>query len=224
MKIEEDNMSKYQIYLVRHGKTWFNRYKKIQGWSDTPLTTDGIEVAHSAAKALKDVDFAAAFSSDTRRAMDTAEIIASANINHLLPQKMPEFREQFYGSFEGDSIADAWGKIAGSHNAKDYQEIVYKHGFDATMDFVKESDPFHDAENATEYWFRLDKGFNKIDDIAHDGDKILLVTHSTTILSLAFKYKAGDYELNQLPGNSSLTILERENGINRVTSYNQKLH
>lgn len=217
-------MSKYQIYLIRHGKTWFNRYQKIQGWSDTPLTQDGVEVAHSAAESLKNVDFAAAFSSDTRRAMDTAEIIAKANKNKPLPQKMTEFREQFYGSFEGDNIDEAWNKISNSHNAKNYQEIVYKYGFDATMDFVKEADPFHDAESAEEYWDRLDRGFEKIDQIAHDGDKILLVTHSTTILSLAFKYQDGDYELNQLPGNSSLTMLERIDGTNHVTSYNQKLH
>lgn len=31
----------YQIYLVRHGRTWYNEYEKMQGWSDTPLTTDG---------------------------------------------------------------------------------------------------------------------------------------------------------------------------------------
>lgn len=217
-------MSKYQIYLVRHGKTWFNRYQKIQGWSDTPLTEDGIAVANSAAIALKNVDFAAAFTSDTMRALDTAEIISNENMNDLTPRKMPEFREQFYGSFEGDSIEDAWGKIANSHNTKNYQDIVYKYGFDATMDFVKEADPFHDAENAEEYWNRLNIGFKKIDAVAKDNDKILLVTHSTTILSLAFKYKAGDYELNQLPKNSSLTILERDNGSNRVTSYNQKIH
>ena len=38
-------MTKYKVYLVRHGKTWFNRYDKMQGWSDSPLAPDGVEVA-----------------------------------------------------------------------------------------------------------------------------------------------------------------------------------
>jgi Fructose-2,6-bisphosphatase len=82
-------MAKYQIYLVRHGRTWFNRYNKMQGWSDTPLAPEGIEVAKQAAHALKDVDFAAAFSSDARRAIDTCKLIVDENINHdkITPQK-----------------------------------------------------------------------------------------------------------------------------------------
>ena len=27
-----------RIYIVRHGQTYINRYDKMQGWCDTPLT------------------------------------------------------------------------------------------------------------------------------------------------------------------------------------------
>ena len=30
------------IYLMRHGQTLFNVQKRIQGWSDSPLTEEGI--------------------------------------------------------------------------------------------------------------------------------------------------------------------------------------
>ncbi|WP_334341737.1 histidine phosphatase family protein [Companilactobacillus sp. HBUAS56275] len=213
----------YQIYLVRHGRTWYNIYQKMQGWSDTPLTDDGIEVAKKAAEALKNVDFAAALTSDMKRSIDTYRIITDKNQNNLTPQEMPEFREQFYGYYEGRDIDESWTDIGKAHHAKDYVQIVQDHGFDATMDFVKEADPLHYAENAKEYWDRIDQGFKKIDKFAKDGDKILLVTHSTTILGLAFKYKAGDFEVDQVPSNASLTMLERDNGINRVTKYNQSL-
>ena len=213
----------YQIYLVRHGRTWYNEYEKMQGWSDTPLTTDGVAVAQKAAEALKSVDFSAAVTSDMKRALDTCRIITRRNKNHLVPQELSEFREQFYGYFEGQNIAESWFAIGKPHNAKSFSEIVQTYGFDSTMDFVKEADPLHDAESADEYWSRIERGFKKIDRIAKDGDKILLITHSITILGLAVRYKTADIELNDIPANASLTVMERDNGVNKVTKYNQSL-
>ncbi|PMD73097.1 histidine phosphatase family protein [Companilactobacillus nuruki] len=213
----------YEIYLVRHGRTWYNEYEKMQGWSDTPLTDSGVEVAQKAAESLKSVDFKAAFTSDMKRAVDTSRIIMRRNKNHLTPQELSEFREQFYGYFEGRSIDESWFAIGKPHHARNFAEIVQKYGFDATMDFVKESDPLHDAENSQEYWSRIERGFKKIDQVAKDGDKILLVTHSITILGLAVRYKTADIELNDVPANASLTLLERDNGVNKITKYNQSL-
>ena len=218
-------MAKYQIYLVRHGRTWFNRYDKMQGWSDTPLAPEGIEVAKKAAQALKDVDFAAAFSSDARRAIDTCKLIVDENVNHnkITPQKMMEFREEFYGYYEGMNSPEAWFMVGQPHGAKTFAEIIEKYGLDATKDFMKEADPFHDAENAEEYWSRVNKGFEKVDQIAKDGDKILLVSHGTTIRSIADRYNDGNFDVTVSPRNSSLTMLTRDNGTNKVTSYNQML-
>ncbi|GAB5057369.1 histidine phosphatase family protein [Companilactobacillus alimentarius] len=213
----------YQIYLVRHGRTWYNEYQKMQGWSDTPLTNEGVEVAQKAAEALKNVDFSAALTSDMKRAVDTCRIITRRNKNHLTPKELSEFREQFYGYYEGRGIDESWFVIGKPHHAKNFAEIVKNYGFDATMDFVKDADPLHDAEDSTEYWNRIERVFKKIDRIAKDGDKILLVTHSITILGLAYRYKAGDFELNDVPANASLTLMERDNGVNRVTKYNQSL-
>ncbi|WP_119326665.1 histidine phosphatase family protein [Companilactobacillus musae] len=218
-------MAKYQIYLVRHGRTWFNRYNKMQGWSDTPLAPEGVEVAKQAANALKDVDFTAAFSSDARRAIDTCKLIVDANMNHnkITPQKMMEFREEFYGYYEGMNSPEAWFMVGQPHGASSFAEIIDKYGMDATKDFMKEADPFHDAENAEEYWNRVNKGFEKLDQVAKDGDKILLVSHGTTIRSITDRYNDGDFDVTVSPRNSSLTMLERDNGVNKVTSYNQLL-
>lgn len=195
----------------------------MQGWSDTPLTNEGVEVAQKAAEALKNVDFSAALTSDMKRAVDTCRILTRRNKNHLTPKELSEFREQFYGYYEGRGIDESWFVIGKPHHAKNFAEIVKNYGFDATMDFVKDADPLHDAEDSTEYWNRIERGFKKIDRIAKDGDKILLVTHSITILGLAYRYKAGDFELNDVPANASLTLMERDNGVNRVTKYNQSL-
>ena len=218
-------MAKYQIYLVRHGRTWFNRYNKMQGWSDTPLAPEGIEVAKQAAHALKDVDFAAAFSSDARRAIDTCKLIVDENINHdkITPQKMVEFREEFYGYYEGMNSPEAWFMVGQPHGASSFAEIIAKYGMDATKDFMKEADPFHEAENAEEYWNRVDKGFEKLDQIAKDGDKILLVSHGTTIRSITDRYNDCYFDVTVSTRNSSLTMFTSDNCENHVTSYNQML-
>ena len=46
-----------RIYIVRHGQTYINRYDKMQGWCDTPLTDEGIQGAKDAGKALSEVPF-----------------------------------------------------------------------------------------------------------------------------------------------------------------------
>lgn len=197
----------------------------MQGWSDTPLAPDGVEVAKQAAQALKDVDFSAAFSSDARRAIDTCKLIVDVNKNkdNIKPTKLMEFREEFYGYFEGMNSPEAWFMVGQPHGAKTYADIIKKYDMDSTKNFMKEADPFHDAENAEEYWTRLGRGFDRIDQIAKDGDKILLVSHGTTIRSITDRFGNGKFDITVSPRNSSLTMLERDNGKNTVTSYNQMI-
>ena len=40
-------MSNAVIYLVRHGETEWNRSRRYQGWSDSPLTARGIAQAEA---------------------------------------------------------------------------------------------------------------------------------------------------------------------------------
>lgn len=54
-------MTKINIYLVRHGQTYYNIYNKLQGWSNSPLTDQGYQDAEKAGQRLKDVHFDAAF-------------------------------------------------------------------------------------------------------------------------------------------------------------------
>ena len=48
-------MKTVRFYYVRHGQTLFNEIGKMQGWCDSPLTQKGIEDAHRAREALKDI-------------------------------------------------------------------------------------------------------------------------------------------------------------------------
>lgn len=65
------------IYAIRHGETWMNLYTKMQGWSDTPLTKNGIKGAKKLGKILKDVPIDIAVTSDLKRASDSCKIIVN---------------------------------------------------------------------------------------------------------------------------------------------------
>lgn len=87
------------LYLVRHGESQANRDSIVSGHFDTVLTEKGRAQALKTAKELAHVHFDAAYSSDLKRAIETAEIIVK---KHLISvQKVLELRERSFGSFEG---------------------------------------------------------------------------------------------------------------------------
>ena len=64
-----------ELYIVRHGKTVWNKEKRIQGRSDIALLPEGREMARRTAEGLKDAPFDAIYSSPLSRAYETAEIL-----------------------------------------------------------------------------------------------------------------------------------------------------
>lgn len=202
------------LHLVRHGQTYFNRYNRLQGWSNSPLTESGIADADTAANKLKDFDFAAAYCSDTTRAQQTAERILDVNeqAGHSRPALVADmhFREQFYGYFDGVNMDVAWLTAGGPHGANTYNEIVEKFGLAATRDFLKEADPFHDAESDAEYWKRVEGGFALIaaNTNLKDGDDVLQISHGNTLLSLGHRFGGDDLDLSARPKNGSVTTID----------------
>ncbi|AKV55182.1 histidine phosphatase family protein [Bifidobacterium actinocoloniiforme] len=219
------------IYAVRHGQTYFNRYNRLQGWSNSPLTPSGLSDAERAGHKLEDVAFQAAYSSDTTRAQVTAQRII--DLNQASEPKPAlrcamNFREQFYGYFEGQDMGMAWWAAGAPHGAKSYQEIVERYGLGATRDFLKEADPFHDAESDQEYWQRVEAGFRLLgrDETLADGDKVLLVWHGNSLLSLMHRFAPEGYDLSERPANGSVTVFDYDpeapfDQAVEVSSYNQ---
>lgn len=63
-----------KIYIVRHGQTDLNIQRRMQGRHGLPLNAVGIAQAERLAENLRDVAFAAVYSSPQERAVQTAEI------------------------------------------------------------------------------------------------------------------------------------------------------
>ena len=70
---EEGEAVETHVYLVRHGETAWNRERRFQGHRDIPLSSEGLIQAERLAESLKTEVFDAIYSSDLRRAYQTAE-------------------------------------------------------------------------------------------------------------------------------------------------------
>ena len=88
-----------KIYLIRHGETAWNAGGRLQGHSDTPLDEKGIDLARKAGEALRDVPFAAAFSSPLKRAVQTAQLILGDR--PVAVQTDDRLKEMGFGVLEG---------------------------------------------------------------------------------------------------------------------------
>jgi probable phosphoglycerate mutase len=62
------------LYIVRHGQTYINKYDRVQGWTNAPLTPKGINDGEQAGERLATLTFNNVYSSDLARAVETANI------------------------------------------------------------------------------------------------------------------------------------------------------
>ena len=94
-----------KLILVRHGETYWNDERRIQGGdSDIELNDTGLEQARKLAAFLENEPIAAILSSPLQRAIATAEVIAS---HHQLPVEIDQgLRELKVGELEGMSVSN----------------------------------------------------------------------------------------------------------------------
>lgn len=88
-----------RLFLVRHGETTWNVEGRAQGHSDTPLSEKGRHQVERVAARLAPVPFAAAYSSDLSRALETAQGLMKGRSTQVHAE--PDLRELSYGEWEG---------------------------------------------------------------------------------------------------------------------------
>ncbi len=92
------------IGLLRHGKTQWNVKKKIQGFSDSPLTQEGKIGVKLWAETLKAVHWHRILASDLGRSRQTVSILVEEL--HLTVSFDPRLREQNWGAWEGKTLEE----------------------------------------------------------------------------------------------------------------------
>ena len=69
-----------KLILIRHGETQWNRERRMQGHSDSPLSEVGLRQAQALAQRMKNFEFHALYCSDSGRAHHTARAVAVCTI------------------------------------------------------------------------------------------------------------------------------------------------
>lgn len=217
-----------EVYLVRHGETMFNQLNKVQGWCDSPLTVKGINDLKVTANALSQVHFDNMYSSDLKRAIDTVHLMKDANLVSDIGKikKLPEFREVFFGTFEGDDINRTWDQVAmaaGIGHEDNVTKIINKVGLRKFREATKKADPRHLAENMDELDERMVRAINVLQDLTKNEQRVLLVTHGDFIKTLSIKYwieNDGRHDIT-FPDNGSVSRgILHDNGKFEIVDYN----
>ena len=87
------------LILIRHGETVWNKERRMQGHSDSPLSEKGLTQARLLARRMAQIKFDALYSSDSGRAHHTARHVAEATGHEIIVE--PRLRERNFGVFEG---------------------------------------------------------------------------------------------------------------------------
>ena len=93
-----------RLYLVRHGLTFDNAAKILQGQVQGELNPVGIQQAEAVRDKMKNAKIDAFVSSDLHRSMQTCEIIAAPH--HKKVETTVLLRERDWGSMTGKFIPD----------------------------------------------------------------------------------------------------------------------
>jgi len=199
---KEKANSEVVIYLARHGKTMLNTVDRSQGWIDAPLTPAGVEVAEQLGKGLSDVTFDKVVTSDSGRAIETAELVLKNNGQEKMMKEMTKdkrLREYNFGTYEGlmneemlTAVAKEQGKTYEEYNEW-MKEVGFYKGIIEFADVLSELDKKNveeganwPAEDSKTIVARLTAG---LDDIVKDAEKegannVLVVSHGMSIITL----------------------------------------
>ena len=93
------------ILLARHGQSDWNAARRWQGHADRPLTELGRAQAAALAERLGEIDLDAVYSSDLRRAYETAKAVADSK--GLKVRTSRDLREVDVGSWSGLTLEEA---------------------------------------------------------------------------------------------------------------------
>jgi 2,3-bisphosphoglycerate-dependent phosphoglycerate mutase len=158
-----------ELIIVRHGETHWNLDERMQGHSDSDLTSLGLRQAEAVAARLVGEKPRALHSSDLGRALQTAGVIARATGLAVVPDA--RLRERNMGLFQGLTFDEIRGRYP-----EDYRQFASRRP-DYIIPYGESMQQCHD---------RVIDGLQAIADRSRGG-RVVVVTHGGP-LSAAFRH------------------------------------
>lgn len=155
-----------QIILIRHGETLWNRERRMQGQTDTPLSDAGRAQAAALGRRYAGSRLAAIYSSDLARAWHTAEAIARSTGRDIVAER--RLRERRFGIFEGLTRSEMGARYPEEHRRFESRDPDYL---------------IPGGESAREFHARCLACLAEIAE-RHAGGEVVVVTHGLVLDAL----------------------------------------
>jgi probable phosphoglycerate mutase len=176
-----------EIGVVRHGETDWNTKGVLQGWLNVPLNERGREQARAMAEKFADADCTRVHSSPLRRALETAEIIAT-RLNLAPPTCDDGLRERNFGVIQGIPKAEL-----AEQDPLLCQQVLTRNP----------AAVFEQGESMDEFATRIVDAVMRIA-VQRPGERVLVITHGW-VMDVLTRYAS------DLPRNTILHM-KRKNG------------
>lgn len=159
------------LYLVRHGQTEWNVENRLQGFHDSPLTDLGVRQAMWLGDAFRDKPLDVIYSSSSRRAARTAELIRGDKPIAII--ESDALKEINLGVWEGLT----------QEEAKAANPEAFEH-------FLQDPERFQ-VSGGESYGEVSKRAVAKVAEIvaAHPGQHILVVAHTVVVKLLMAHYE-----------------------------------
>ena len=218
MKNRETDSNVVTLYVTRHGKTILNTNHRAQGWADSPLVEKGVEVASNLGTGLKDIHFTSAYSSDSGRAIETANLVLKySEQSKLKLEQRKKLRELNFGIFEGEKLDNMWDAVGKAAGVASPEELM-KFSIQEVIDLIRAADPTKQAEDWELFSTRIKAEIDKIsEEVAKDGGgNVLVVVHGLLITTLIEMLDSSKTKLGV--ENASVTKILYQDGTYTVES------
>ncbi|KAL6906045.1 hypothetical protein ACP4OV_003646 [Aristida adscensionis] len=189
-----------EVVVVRHGETSWNASRVVQGQMDPELNEIGRQQAVVVARRLStETKPAAIYSSDLKRAAETAEIIAKAcDVSNLVLTE--SLRERHMGYLQGLKWDDAVNKNPEVFRGMDIFKITEGSDLDSRNKELPGG-----GESSNQLAERCVSYLNKIAR-EHIGERVVVVSHGAAILELCRHTDPPDSSIRRNIPNTSLNV------------------
>lgn len=134
-----------RLVLIRHGQSTWNKENRFTGWTDVPLSEQGIKEACEAGKVLKEkgFQFRVAYTSYLNRAIKTLWLILEEmNLMWIPVYNTWRLNEKHYGNLQG------LNKLEMAEKFGDEQVLLWRRSYDTAPPPIPLDDPRHPKHEA----------------------------------------------------------------------------